>query len=155
MAGLDEELQKWLAGGLAGAVATVGDRSQTTVVRVFGQRASGDGAHVDFCIARSDAQPTLRNLERHPLAALNLVCPRTYRSLLFKGPCTPPAPHLPDALLQRCMQLSNEALAAIGMPTDAVEQILSHYGDRSMVTLRLRVNEVFDQSPGPHAGERL
>lgn len=155
MAGLDEHQREWLGGGLAGAAATVGDQSQTTVVRVFAQRSSEGGTFLDFCIARSDAERTLQNLEHRPLAAVNLVCPRTYRSLLFKGPCARLDEPFPDDLLQQCLQRSNEALVHVGMPANTAHRFLSHYDNPSMVTLRLRVEEVFDQSPGPRAGTKL
>jgi len=74
---------------------------------------------------------------------------------LFKGPCARLEEPWPDGLLERCLRASGLALEHVGMPPEAAHGMLSHYGDRTMASLRLRVEEIFDQSPGPRAGAKL
>jgi hypothetical protein len=153
--GLSDEQCAWLTRGLAGAATTVDEAASPTVVRVFAHRLSSDREHLEFCIALSDAERTLRNLAERPLAAVTVVCPRTYRCLLFKGPCRRVDGEPERELLERCLDRCDEALHAIGMNARDAHRFLSHYRDPTPVLISLRIEEVFDQSPGPQAGTKL
>jgi hypothetical protein len=146
----------------AGVAAIVGTRNRDRVpemVRGWGIRVLLDGRHLDVCIAECTGRSTLDNLADNHALALTVVIPTTYRALQFKGRVIEISAPFPEDLeqVERHREGFVSAVGSIGVPRHLAVRVFSveEAVSPALVKLRLAVDEIFDQTPGPQAGSRL
>jgi hypothetical protein len=156
MSVLSLELRAWLAPGLAGCVANADARGQPTISRIWAARALPDSDSLELYLRRPNAERFLANLAHNGRAAANLIEVTSYRSRAFKGACALSETPLDHTFLDSCLIAMNEAFVRVGMPDDAVQQMLAwSHAQHPWLALSLSVDAVFDQSPKKGAGARL
>lgn len=159
MQALSKELRAWLSPGLAGVLATADASGQPEVARVFAYRVVDDADAIEVYLLRSGSEKMVQNLAAGARAAFNAIEVHSYRSRSFKGWCTVARDLVPadDTLVGQSLSAMGRSFAQVGMPHDALDQMLAHAGDegRAWVCVLLRVDSVYDQSPKPGAGARL
>jgi hypothetical protein len=156
MSALSAELRAWLVPGLAGCVANGDARRQPAIARIWAARALPGGDLLELYVQRPNAERFLENLADSGRAAVTLIEVTSYRSRAFKGACALSEAPLDQAFLDTCLVAMNAAFVRVGMPDDAVQQMLAWSGAaHAWVALSLSVDAVFDQSPKKGAGARL
>jgi hypothetical protein len=156
MSVLSLELRAWLLPGLAGCVANADARGQPAISRVWAARALPGHDALELYVRRPSAERFLANLAHNGRAAANLIEVTSYRSRAFKGACALSEAPLDETFLDTCLIAMNDAFVRVGMPANAVQQMLAwSNAQRPWVALSLSVDAVFDQSPKKGAGARL
>jgi hypothetical protein len=157
--GLEDALREIAGSGAAVVVGTRDANLAPEVVRGWGVAVADDGSAIEVCIAASTGGRTLENLADNQRVAVTLVTPTTYRSMQVKGRgqggLTPTAGDL--ALVEGHRAAFVREVAAVGVPPDLGPRFYQAEMDLSPALLKIRVliDEVFDQTPGPSAGARL
>lgn len=155
---LSTELREWIALGRAGALTVVDANGSPRIARIWAARPLDGSDVIELCVQRSSAVAVLDALDGRARlrGALNLIEVTTYKSRMFKGACERSPADADPAFVEASLTATGRAFASVGMSADALERMLAH-GDapRAMVSLRLVVESVFDQSPKPGAGARL
>jgi hypothetical protein len=157
---LSSELRGWIVPGRAGVVTVVDAAGLPRIARIWAARALEGNDVIELCVQRAGALPVLEALETctRVRAALNLIEVTTYRSRTFKGACELSPTGADPEVVDASVRAMGHAFQSVGMAADLVDRILSHGdgdGPRAMVSLRLAVESVFDQSPKPGAGAPL
>ena len=147
---LSEDVAAFLQSGVAIMVATRDGKLVPDLVRGFGAVVDPDRATVTLYLPDAVNARALGNLKADPRIAAVFCRPRDYQTYQIKGRCigTRPAGSVDRELQRRYCEEFFQAVREVGLahperwrysPSTAVE---------------LRVEEVFDQTPGPHAGTR-
>jgi hypothetical protein len=152
MAVLPADLSQFLDSVVAIVVATSDEHLKPEVTRGWGMRVLEDGATVCVSIDRLRSQQTLENLRRHDKIALACIRP-DYVARQFKGRCL----QITEAEAEDIARIEHHHRLYIdtGAEFEVPEAIVRHHWSSDVVTLRCRIDEVFDQTPGPAAGSVL
>jgi len=152
MSTLADDLPPLLETVVAVLVATSDGRLNPEVTRAWGLRILEDGETVSVGLDRAASQQTLENLRidnRVALVGINLAM--VARQL--KGRCIEIGkPTYEDAA---AIAAHRELFLKTGTEYNIPEQVSRRYWSDDVVSLRCRIDEVFDQSPGPEAGRSL
>jgi hypothetical protein len=127
------------------------------VCRGWGVGLAPDGSAIDICVYAHSGLRTLANLAENDHAAITLTSPSTYRSLQIKGRATVSAAGEDDlALVARHQRAFVEEVAAVGLSAESSARLFGAEADVSaaMARIRITVEAMFDQTPGPGAGGR-
>jgi hypothetical protein len=116
-------------------------------------RIDPDGAYLTVFVHGRAAPALLRNLERHPEIALAFDRPIDNRACQVKGRFESSRRARPGERpeVQRQADGFLAQLEAIGIP----RALTAGWAVWPAVALRLRVTELYEQTPGPGAGEPL
>jgi hypothetical protein len=137
-------------------LATVGRDGRPEATRIWAARFREGSDTLELCVHRSGSKKLLGILSAGGRVATNLIEVRSYRSRMFKGPCTISQSAVDPHYLQESLAAMQSEFVAVGLPDGALDQMLSHYDEpRAMAVLLLEVEAVFDQSPKRGAGARL
>lgn len=149
---LTDDLAVFLASGVAVVVATRDADMRPEITRGWGIEVS-DGGHLTLCLAAEPGSRTHSNLAGNGAIAITASRPTTYRTVQFKGTAT--AIGEPDAAQIATAHRHLEAFAAevapFGIPLAGARGFLG----RELVAVTVAVREVYDQTPGANAGQRL
>lgn len=150
---IDPSLAAFLEEGLGIHLGTRSDRLEPNGVRVVAAVVEPDGTHVVAYIAEAAATRVLPDLESHKHAALVFGRPSDHRSCQVKGEFVQARP---GELRERdviCAQFERfrENLAGVGIPREGSAK----WDTWPVVAVRLRVTALFEQTPGPSAGNQL
>ena len=151
MTALPEDMTQFLETVIAVVVATTDSKLKPEVTRGWGVRVIGEDT-VSLSVDRAAAQQTIDNLR--PDGQVAIGCIRLdFQARQLKGRCL--AITEPDeediARIEAHRQLYIETAAEYDMAEDVIRQ---HWSD-DVVTLHCRIDELFDQTPGPEAGRVL
>lgn len=146
----------------AGPVVIVGSADASGVPelsRAWGVHLHADRDEVVLCVSSSSARRVLANLEGTGRIAVTITSPLTYRSFQMKGRVTSMAP-ASSADLTRVtahQEAFVETVVTIGLPRELTPRLFTAEleVDASLTTVRMAVEALFDQTPGPGAGARL
>jgi len=148
---LDEKIAKYLAGPTFSYVGTRDADNKPSGHRPMGQRVAEDGTLRVF-FTEQLARNVEANLEANGPVAFATAHPATFEAYQFKGtferlePCN-------EADLAAIERWQVETLALclqLGFP----EKVFRTYlGFKPTIAIAIRVTEVFNQTPGPGAGE--
>jgi predicted pyridoxine 5'-phosphate oxidase superfamily flavin-nucleotide-binding protein len=150
---ISDELARFLASGLSVTVGTRDDELQPDVAVAWAARVLDDRSHVLIYLAREAAKAMARNLKRHPEIAVAFDLPTTQRACQVKGVfvSTRPAKAQERAEVERQAHAFNNDLAGIGITNSMV----AGWTLWPCAVIEFRVTELFEQTPGPGAGEPL
>ncbi len=145
-----------------GVVVVVGTRDWQRVPelsRAWGVRVLPGGTGLEVCVSAHVCGRTLANLADNQQIAVTITNPRTYRSFQVKGQAvdtraTPPADLERITAHQRAFV---KAVVSVGLAEASAWQIIAPElaPAPAFTTIRVAVQAVFDQTPGPGAGSRL
>lgn len=148
-----KDLAVFLESGLSFTVATRDDELQTTGIRAWAARVRRDRTGLTLFLHAPAAAATLRNLERHPELAVCVDRPSDNCACQLKGRfvAARPARAAERAEVERQFANFQAELEAIGIPR-AMTAGWAHW---PCVAVGMLVTELYEQTPGPGAGEPL
>jgi len=150
---LSDELVAFLQSGLAIVVATRDEKLAPEIARGWGLEVDADAGTATLCIAAPPDSRSRSNLEANAALAVTCSRPSTYRTVQLKGTVDelrePSERQL--ASVRRHLEAFVDEVGTVGVPPEGARTFLSG----ELFSVRLDVREVYDQTPGPQAGERL
>lgn len=122
-------------------------------VRAFGVRAERGGRDVTVFVPVATGARTMSNIADNGRVAICVARPRDHRSIQLKGKATAvrDATARDRKFVEAYRSAFCDELAWIGLPL-RLSRRFAHWPCHA---IRLRVESVFDQTPGPGAGEPL
>ena len=150
---ISEEIASFLASGLSLNVATASRALEPHGTRAFAAFVEDDRAHVVVFVHASAAPELLGDLAENPRIALTFGRPADHRTAQLKGAFvgSRDAAEGDRAELDRQTEAFIRSLEGIGIARAAAEGWTAW----PAVALRFRATELWEQTPGPGAGERL
>ena len=150
---ISDDLLELFASGVTLYVAT---RSEGLVPESsfgMGIRVHQDRRHVTVYVPTVSAAATLANLREGAPIAATLCHPPNHRTVQLKGACTGIRASAPaDREIQEIFRSALvTAFAAVGVPR-ALTRNLPWWPSTA---IDFAVHDIYTQTPGPHAGERL
>lgn len=147
---ISAELAGLLEGGLSLLCATRDARLVPDSVRLVGARVERGGKEVTVFLPEATSAASLANLADNGRIAICVARPCDHRSVQLKGRAVEvrPAAESERALVDRHRAAFAATFAEIGYPPRLTLRI-RHWPCRAV---RVRVESVFDQTPGPGAG---
>jgi hypothetical protein len=150
---ITEETAAFLESGLAITVATRDGDLQPDGAWAWAVRVHDDGTHLTVFLHEQAAAAMLRNLESHPEIALVLDRPTTHRACQLKGTfvASRKVRAADRAEVERQVVALRSDLESIGIPP-AMTAAWKYW---PCAALSVRVARLFEQTPGPGAGEPM
>lgn len=150
---LTSDVQAFLREGLDVQLATRDAHLQPHGVQISALRVAEDGAHVEVFAPKVGAAAALANLDANGRAALMCSRASDNRTLQLKGSFVS---HRPATRSERGFVTDQRAkfeddLTRIGLPLG----LLASWPVWPSVVIRIRVEQVFEQTPGPGAGAAI
>jgi hypothetical protein len=145
---------------LVGPVAiNVASRSATlapSIARAYGCRVSGDRRQIVVFLSSSRSEAVLRDLAEGTPIAVIFSRPKTHESLQLKGERANVRPLEPGdrERMRRYGEAFAAEICALGYPAELAQALLAGV-DEDAVGVGFEPSALFEQTPGPHAGERL
>jgi len=153
------ELERLAASGIAVIVGTCDGNCVPELSRAWGVRVSGSEGALDVCIYARQGRRTLANLAENSQATVTIVSPSTYRSFQIKGHAvrTAAADQEDAKRVDDHKRAFVEEVALVGLSGEKAALLYQSEMEDStdLMTIRIRVDALFDQTPGPGAGARL
>jgi hypothetical protein len=150
---LTAELAEFLHGGVVVVAATRSAQNVPELTRGWGPRVWDDGTVVTLCLSTTTGSRTRENLEQNGTVAATFVLPTTYRGVQLKGEVTSTSEPTEDELRrvdEHLARLTGQT-RVLGVP----DEVMARLRKPPFVCVSFRVQEVYDQTPGPGAGARL
>lgn len=150
---LDAEMTEFLQQGLAIHIGTRNERLEPNGARVVALRVEDDGQHLVAFVPAVAAPRVLENLQSNGQGAIAVARPSDDRAAQVKGifveswPATDAERPFVEAQWAACLR----QLGIVGIPAEAA----TNWVVWPSVAIRLRVNALFDQTPGPKAGAKV
>jgi ribosomal protein S12 len=150
---LDVQVSAFLEEGLSTYIASRNARLEPNAARVAALRIDADGQHVTAYVPRAGAHLVLPDLQANGQVALVCARPPDERGCQVKGVFVGAweAPEDDRALVTAQWERFRDKLEGIGLPRQATDG----WAPWPCTAIRLRVQAVFDQTPGPGAGARV
>jgi hypothetical protein len=150
---IDAELAAFLQEGIAIQLGTRNAGLEPNGVRVVAAMVEDGGTHVVAFVPDTSARHVLPDLESNGQAALVFARPPDERACQLKGTFAGVRAATADerGMVQAQWDRWLERLATIGVARPAFD----HWPAWPCVAIRVRVNAIFNQTPGPGAGARL
>jgi hypothetical protein len=150
---IDLELASFLQEGIAIQLGTRNDRLEPNGVRVIAVSVDADGTHLVAYVPHAQAPYVLPDLEANGQAALVFARPPDERACQVKGTFAGAWAATADERVMAQAQWDRwlDRLATIGQPRAIYEQ----WATWPCLAIRVRVNAIFNQTPGPGAGASL
>ena len=147
------ELASFLQEGIAIQLGTRNDRLEPNGVRVVAVGVEADGTHLVAYVPATAAAQVLPDLESNGHAALVFSRPPDERACQVKGTFAGARPATADerSVVQAQWDRWLDRLSTIGFARPTFE----HWTRWPCVAIRVRVNAIFNQTPGPGAGAPL
>lgn len=150
---LSEDLADFVASGVSISLATRNADLEPEGTRGWAAIVDPDRVHVTVHVHSSWAPTILRDLEDNGRIAICFSRPRDHRTCQLKGRYVDSRPSRPGerAEVERQANGFLDDLDGLGYP----RRLTSGWKFWPCVALRMRVEDVFHQTPGPGAGERM
>lgn len=147
------DLYEFLESGVSVLVGTRSDRLFPDCCRGFGAMVGEDGREVTVYLPDATCGESLANLRDNGAIAVCFSRAIDHRSLQIKGEAVEirEADEKDRKRILRYRRALAESLGVVGVPPQVTLRI-AHWPCRAV---RVRVNAVFDQTPGPGAGAAL
>jgi hypothetical protein len=150
---ISDELAAFVSSGVSINIATRDRDLVPEGARAWAIRVEPDRTHLVAYLQEGAAAPILRDLEENGQVALALSRPTDHRSCQLKGrfvEARPCGPEERDEVERQADGFLRE-LDAIGIP----RALTAGWVVWPCLAIRVRVTDLFHQTPGPGAGERL
>jgi hypothetical protein len=150
---IPDELAAFLESGVSIVVATRDGELSPDGAAGMAVRVHADRSHLTVFLYEEAARRVLRNLKSHPEIALDLDLPTTHRACQVKGlyVSSRRAKAAERAEVERQGEAFAADLEAIGIP----RVMLAGWKTWPCTAIEVRVTQLFEQTPGPGAGEPL
>jgi hypothetical protein len=150
---ISDELARFLESGISINVATRDEDLQSDGAVAWAVRVHDDGVHLTLFLHKEAAAAMMRNLKAHPEIAVAFDRPTTHRACQVKGRMvsTRPGRAAERAEVNRQVEGFFTDMEGIGIP----RAMVSGFQTWPCVAIQMRVTEIFEQTPGPGAGEPL
>jgi hypothetical protein len=150
---LTPDVASFLEGGQCIHIGTRSEQLEPTGVVVVAVSVDSDRSHVTAFLPKVGSKEVLAHLHANGQAALCFARPVDDRACQVKGTYVEarPATKKERAIVDAQWEQSLRQLEQIGIP----RLLWSGYAVWPCVAVRLRVTEIFDQTPGPGAGAPL
>lgn len=148
-----EELVPFLESNVSLLLGTRDAVNRPACARLMGARVSADRTRVTVLLPTPTGERSLANIRDNGLAAVTFSRIIDNRALQIKGKCAPPRePTAEEIEIQRrYRERFADALAAVGMPRATTMRLTI----QPSVALDLTIEAIFQQTPGPTAGQRV
>src|SRR6185503_15893432 len=139
--------------GQAMCVGSVGKNLQPLVGRAMAVRTEEDKRSISFSLSKEIFEPHRKNIESNKKIAFNVTYPPTHTSYQLKGEIIDfaDASDSDKKLTADSIGCFHDILVQFYGP-DPAKHFLK-FGAGDMVMVRMNVDQIFDQSPGPGAGK--
>jgi len=150
---IEQELQEFLESGVSVLVGTRDRRLLPEGARGFGLRVEAGGRELALFLPRAWSERTLANLRDNGRIAVVAARPADHRSVQIKGQVLEvrEAGAADREAMGRYREVLVRDFGAIGYPPRVFHRLAVWPAD----VVRLRVESLFEQTPGPRAGEPL
>jgi hypothetical protein len=150
---LSEELAEFVEGGLSMLIGTRDAALRPQVERAVGAFVSPDRESVTAYLNKALAAKTIANLNDNGRVALTFSRPYDHRTLQLKGQLIGLRDGTEEDRVKQERWLAGfvEHLYIIGLPRSVVRQLKIF----PSVAVTMRIEDIFDQTPGPGAGRRF
>lgn len=150
---IDQELASFLQQGIAIQLGTRNARLEPSGVRVVAAAVDEDGRHVVAYVPQSEAAEVLADLEQNGQAALVFARPPDERACQLKGTFSGAriAGDEEKTFVLEQWDRWLDRLTTIGYQRG----MFDHWSAWPCVAIRVEVNAIFNQTPGPGAGAPL
>lgn len=156
---INDTVKAFIEGGVAMTIGTCSAGCVPAIARAWGPRVSKRRQSIDLCVVAAASGATLDNLRDNGRAALTFSFPTDYKTLQIKGHAIEGggATASDRAAVERHREAFVVAAAAIGSSRDIVRTFIARelLSSPALVKITLIAEEIFDQTPGPSAGEPL
>jgi hypothetical protein len=151
---LTPEHVEFVESGVAVGVATRDESMRPAFTRAWGPRVSADRRSLTLCVSASEGSATRANLEGNGAVALGFCPPTIAKAVQLKGAAIvlgePSAQDLEH--VERHVGAFLAECGRIGVPPEVANRM---FVDSTLLSIRVSIDEGFDQTPGPTAGRRL
>jgi hypothetical protein len=137
------------------SIAARDAQTRPVVARAFGCRVSQDRRQVTIFLSTTHSPLALQCLRENSVIALAVTRPTTHETLQLKGRVVGIAP-VTAADLEEMTAYQDSVLAEIrakGYTPEFVRAVFGATGE--CVAVSFELTALFNQTPGPHAGEKL
>jgi hypothetical protein len=145
-----------------GVIVIVGTRDADRVPevsRAWGVRVLPECDALEVCVSSRVCGRTLDNLADNQQIAVTITSPSNYRSFQVKGRAIESRSIAPadSERITRHQRAFTEEVVSVGMPEPSAVRLFSIEMEDSpeLTNIRVLVEAVFNQTPGPGAGSRL
>lgn len=150
---LSPELKNTLESGLSVVVGTCDAALMPECTRSWGIRVLPAEQSVTIFLSHSFSAKTFENLRARQRIAISCTEPETHWAVQLKGQCRAirSLTDEEDVFWREWRERFKRAIGAVGCRTDSFEELDSC----TMSAVDVSVSDVFSQSPGPNAGQRI
>lgn len=150
---IDQQLSALLHDGVGIHIGTRNQQFEPNGARAIAARVEEDGQHLVIFISSVAAARVLADLESNGLAAVVFARPRDERACQVKGTFVSSRPTTVDEQAVALAQWNAflDGLDYIGIPPAAAATWINV----ADLAIRLKVTAIFEQTPGPQAGQAL
>lgn len=150
---IPDELAAFLESGLAIVVGTRDAALRPDGAAALAMRVHADGAHVTLFVSDASAARLSHSLAQSPRIAVVLDLPSTHRACQLKGTVLSvrPATDAERPEIDRQRDALYRDLESIGIPS----AMFAEWRVWPSMALEIEVQELYEQTPGPGAGDRL
>lgn len=147
------ELACFIESGISVLVGTRDARLRPDCVRAAGVRADSGASTLTVFLPAATSERALANLADNGRIAVTVTRAVDHRSLQLKGGVLEVRPSHPEerAEIERYLELLAADWGHVGVPRQATKS-MNHWPS---FTVTLRCEALFEQTPGPDAGQRL
>lgn len=145
------DVAEFLEGGQSMLLATRDAQLVPAIIRPLGAEVDPDRTHVTFFIPAVRAAQTLENLRVAPRVAVTFSRTYDHRTYQLKGDCVgvAEATDAQRAVIEAYRAGLSVQFEQVGIP----RRVTARVAYWPAWAIRLRVTDLFDQTPGPGAGE--
>lgn len=150
---LPDDLVDLIESGASQLIGTADADHRAEGVRAVGALVAADREHVTLFVPEATGARTRANIERGSLVAATFCRVRDLRTIQIKGraPGTRPLSASERAASERYLAAFTEALYGIGISRGVTRRLRIW----PAFALELEIASVYNQTPGPTAGERM
>ncbi|MBP7243509.1 pyridoxamine 5'-phosphate oxidase family protein [Amaricoccus sp.] len=147
------ELARFIESGISVLVGTRDARLRPDCVRAAGVRADAAAGTLTVFLPAATAERALANLADNGRIAVTVTRAIDHRSLQIKGGVVEVRPSSPDeqSFIERYLELLAVDWGHVGVPRKSTRSMNAW----PAYTVHLRAETLFEQTPGPDAGQRL
>lgn len=150
---MDASLVRFLQRPVMILVGTVDPAARPEIGRGVGSIVRPEAGQIDLLVSRWQWPATIANVESAGRAAATFSRPADYETYQIKGRARLRAAGAAEAELAHAY--CRDTLAALMELGIAPELVVHWHAARDLAVVSLSVDEVFSQTPGPLAGQRI